>query len=133
MRFAFVGLIYDNFGIYNSKTDCFRNIQTPHSLPMFKQQKSTRRAREKAKSDPTRAAIPVAPQIGPGTGTTLHVVVKFRFHFVSSRFFLSFFLSFFFFFWFWNWFLVSVGFGFGLEFGFVISFGLVSVSFPFRI
>lgn len=62
----FVAIQYAH--LYWKKISLIRNIQTPHSLPMFKQQKSTRRAREKAKSDPTRAAIPVAPQIGPGTG-----------------------------------------------------------------
>jgi hypothetical protein len=45
-----------------------RNIQSPHALPMYRENKSTRRAKEKAKSDPTRAAIPQAPQIGPGAG-----------------------------------------------------------------
>jgi WD40 repeat protein len=48
-----------------------QNIQTPHALPMFRQQKNTKRQRDKAKSDPTRASIPVAPQIGPGVGGRL--------------------------------------------------------------
>lgn len=48
-----------------------QNIQSPHSLSLFKQNPSTKRQREKAKSDPTKAAIPLAPQIGPGTGGRL--------------------------------------------------------------
>jgi len=48
-----------------------QNIQAPHALPLFKDTPSTRRAREKAKSDPTKAAIPQAPQVGPGTGGRL--------------------------------------------------------------
>jgi WD40 repeat protein len=48
-----------------------QNIQTPHALSMFKKTPSTRRAKEKAKSDPLKAAIPLAPQIGPGAGGRL--------------------------------------------------------------
>lgn len=48
-----------------------QNIQAPHSLALFKQTHATKRSKEKAKSDPTRASIPLAPQIGPGVGGRL--------------------------------------------------------------
>jgi len=48
-----------------------QNIQSPHALSLFKQNFSTKRSKEKAKSDPTKAAIPLAPQIGPGVGGRL--------------------------------------------------------------
>jgi len=43
----------------------------PHALPMFKQDPSARRKREKARMDPAKAHIPEAPQIGPGQGGRL--------------------------------------------------------------
>jgi WD40 repeat protein len=48
-----------------------QNIQSPHALSLFKQNFSTKRSKEKAKSDPTKASIPLAPQIGPGHGGRL--------------------------------------------------------------
>eukprot|EP01127_Copromyxa_protea_P006905 TRINITY_DN16844_c0_g1_i1.p1 TRINITY_DN16844_c0_g1~~TRINITY_DN16844_c0_g1_i1.p1 ORF type:complete len:567 (+),score=137.55 TRINITY_DN16844_c0_g1_i1:310-2010(+) len=47
------------------------NIQNPHALPLFKDQPSARRAREKARQDPVRSHRPDAPQIGPGAGGKL--------------------------------------------------------------
>eukprot|EP01126_Amoeba_proteus_P028095 TRINITY_DN2776_c0_g1_i3.p1 TRINITY_DN2776_c0_g1~~TRINITY_DN2776_c0_g1_i3.p1 ORF type:complete len:378 (+),score=81.75 TRINITY_DN2776_c0_g1_i3:34-1134(+) len=47
------------------------NIQNPHALPLFKDQPSARRAREKARQDPIRSHRPEAPQIGPGCGGRL--------------------------------------------------------------
>jgi len=46
-------------------------IMVPHALPIFKQGPSARRQREKAQADPTRAAIPEAPQLGQGVGGRL--------------------------------------------------------------
>jgi len=46
-------------------------IMTPHALPMFKQAPSLKRQREKAMADPTKAAIPEAPQLGQGVGGRL--------------------------------------------------------------
>jgi len=48
-----------------------QNIKSPHALTMFKENFTTKRSKEKAKSDPTKAAIPLAPQIGPGHGGRL--------------------------------------------------------------
>jgi len=48
-----------------------RHIMNPHALPMFKQDPSARRKREKARMDPAKAHIPEAPQVGPGQGGRL--------------------------------------------------------------
>jgi len=47
------------------------NIQNPHALPLFKDQPSARRVREKARQDPSKSAHPEPPQIGPGVGGRL--------------------------------------------------------------
>jgi len=44
-----------------------RPIQNPHSLPMFKQEPTGRRKREKDRKDPIKSHKPDLPTQGPGT------------------------------------------------------------------
>jgi len=49
----------------------YRPVMNPHALPLFKQPPSARRAREKARKDPTKSHRPESPQVGPGSGGRL--------------------------------------------------------------
>jgi len=52
----------------NSFLNLFRNIITPHSLPLFREQKTTKKAKLKALADSRIAKIPDKPIVGHGKG-----------------------------------------------------------------